>query len=133
MDEPEIKSVRELTQEEVEREPLFLIAHKVRGKVAFDVAIQMAVEGYDEPWWIIPTSGHRAYPFWNGSFEELGVHQLPDGNWAWGPSENGYRGLIGTIHEGLRDHYEAAFAQIRESPKKVSGPLVNIDFSDLKF
>lgn len=42
-------------------EELFLIAHKVRGEAAFDVAIQMQVE--DELWWIIPTSGHRAYPW----------------------------------------------------------------------
>ena len=42
---------------------LYLIAHKVRGEPAFDIAIQMMME--DGPWWIIPTSGHRAYPFWN--------------------------------------------------------------------
>ena len=48
----------------------YLIAHRVRGEAAFDVAIQMTVEGYDEPWWIIPTSGHRAYPYWH---EELGT------------------------------------------------------------
>jgi hypothetical protein len=69
---------------------LYLIAHKVRGKPAFDVAERMACPichngaieygvcnyttgtykaiechecdglGY---WWIIPTSGHRAYPY----------------------------------------------------------------------
>ena len=41
---------------------LYLIAHKVRGEAAFDIATQLAVG--DEIWWIIPTSGHRAYPFW---------------------------------------------------------------------
>jgi len=40
---------------------LYLIAHKVRGQPAFDIAIQMMME--DGPWWIIPTSGHRAYPY----------------------------------------------------------------------
>lgn len=63
---------------------LFLIAHKVSGEAAFDVAIQIDcpecyerdaddvpyVMGCDECdqtgfWWIIPTSGHRAYPWWN--------------------------------------------------------------------
>lgn len=39
----------------------FLILHKVRGEPAFDIAIQMDVE--DKKWWIIPTSGHRAYPY----------------------------------------------------------------------
>jgi hypothetical protein len=38
-----------------------LVLHKVRGEPAFDVAEQMEVG--DEVWWIIPTSGHRAYPF----------------------------------------------------------------------
>ena len=60
---------------------LFLIAHKVRGEPAFDVALQMScplcesfrMETFGDwacdecdttgHWWIIPTSGHRAYPF----------------------------------------------------------------------
>lgn len=47
-------------------ETLYLIAHKVRGKAAFDIAIQMTVEDCpDEVFWIIPTSGHRAYPWWH--------------------------------------------------------------------
>jgi hypothetical protein len=62
---------------------LFLIAHKVRGEPAFDIAAQMECPecGGGDPdeeqgcaecdhhgyWWIIPTSGHRAYPAatWN--------------------------------------------------------------------
>lgn len=63
---------------------MYLIAHKVRGEPAFDVAIQMGCpicepmrQGLDEGplgcnecdgegyWWIIPTSGHRAYPYWH--------------------------------------------------------------------
>ena len=58
---------------------LYLIAHKVRGEAAFDVATKMGCPhctgrdlndahacfdceglGY---WWIIPTSGHRAFPY----------------------------------------------------------------------
>jgi hypothetical protein len=42
---------------------LYLIAHKVRGEPAFDVACKMEMP--DGDWWIIPTSGHRAYPFWH--------------------------------------------------------------------
>ena len=38
----------------------YLILHKVRGEPAFDVAYQMEIG--DEVGWIIPTSGHRAYP-----------------------------------------------------------------------
>lgn len=45
---------------------LFLIAHKVRGEAAFDIAIQL--EGYpggpDEICWISPTFGYRAKPYW---------------------------------------------------------------------
>lgn len=64
---------------------LFLIAHKVRGEPAFDIASQMqcpmcqglGLRDCDEVmcdcgecdglgyWWIIPTSGHRAFPWWN--------------------------------------------------------------------
>lgn len=45
----------------------FLILHKVRGEPAFDIAIILTKEGTNTdpgPWWIIPTSGHRAYPVW---------------------------------------------------------------------
>jgi hypothetical protein len=73
---------------------LFLIAHKVRGEPAFDIAEHMTcpkcegdgklsngiidITGDDGcidctqcdgqgHWWIIPTSGHRAFPYWNSS------------------------------------------------------------------
>lgn len=69
---------------------LFLIAHKVRDESAFDVAHQMECpechggtrdavssecsecdsEGY---WWIIPTSGHRAYPYWSKVLDKIMV------------------------------------------------------------
>ena len=38
----------------------YLILHKVSGEPAFDIAIQLETE---EEIWIIPTSGHRAYPY----------------------------------------------------------------------
>ena len=43
-------------------EALYLIKHRVRDKVAFDVAQRLALSGGRELW-LIPTSGHRAYPF----------------------------------------------------------------------
>lgn len=68
----------------------YLILHKVRSEPAFDVAIQMqcpickpVITKLDDEsimgsvggecdeceglryWWIIPTSGHRAYPWWS--------------------------------------------------------------------
>jgi hypothetical protein len=39
---------------------LYLILHKVRGEPAFDVAQKIMIG--EEEGWIIPTSGHRAYP-----------------------------------------------------------------------
>lgn len=44
---------------------LYLILHKVSGKPALDIAQRcddMGIKGDPAPWWIIPTSGHRAYP-----------------------------------------------------------------------
>lgn len=67
-------------------ETLYLIAHKVSGQPAFDVAIQL--EGVNDDGdiiWIIPTSGHRAYPFHAEPLEkdldryvEAMPHNLPD-------------------------------------------------------
>ncbi len=75
---------------------LFLIAHKVRGEPAFDVAAQMECPMCQEAgaasvlchecdslgyWWIIPTSGHRAYPYWHGAKPLYGkiLEQMPEG------------------------------------------------------
>ncbi len=52
----------------------YLIAHKVRGEPAFDIAIRcddMGTESDPGPWWIIPTSGHRAYPYEYWLLEDL--------------------------------------------------------------
>ena len=69
---------------------LYLIAHKVRGALAFDVAHKLQI-GTDEGW-IIPTSGHRAYPFWHAELGTVFCSQL----WAVMPQ----------LPEDLRDHYE---------------------------
>lgn len=49
--------------EESSGSELYLIAHKVRGQPAFDIATRLQIG--DEEGWIIPTSGHRAYPYWD--------------------------------------------------------------------
>ena len=67
--------------------PLYLIAHSVRGEAALDVAVKMEcphcapqwserVHGCFDCdslgwWWIIPTSGHRAFPYWHTEINEL--------------------------------------------------------------
>src|SRR5205823_4324890 len=53
----------------------FLILHKVRGEPAFDIAIKLDRDIDDEPIWIIPTSGHRAYPYWQ---HELAIMTWPE-------------------------------------------------------
>lgn len=63
-----------------------LILHKVRGEPAFDVATELQIG--DELGWIIPTSGHRAYPYQTWRLDELGF-----GN----PS---------IVPDGVPDHYE---------------------------
>ena len=86
---------------------LFLIAHCVRGEAAFDVAVQMecplcvtsdyhTTEGCFECdqlgyWWIIPTSGHRAYPYWHCALNlavdwemcRINGHELPEMPPVW--------------------------------------------------
>ena len=98
--------------------PLFLIAHSVRGEAAFDIAVQMGCPhcnpqwservhgcfdcedlGY---WWIIPTSGHRAFPYWNVEFNPIDI----------------YEGEIPSMPSGWPDHYK-------------TGPAPSVDIMSL--
>jgi|SRR5580693_94620 hypothetical protein len=79
----------------------FLILHKVRGAPAFDIAEQMIVEGYDEPWWIIPTSGHRAYPWW-----WVEINDVPDIQCLLDSTPSG-------LPDNWPDHYQASEARSR--------------------
>jgi hypothetical protein len=86
----------------------YLIAHKVRGEVAFDVAEQMWIDK-DNFWWIIPTSGHRAYPFWYMELEiAIPMHLVPP------------------MPEDLRDHYTVLEALERRIGR-VRPPAANTD------
>lgn len=97
---------------------LHLIAHVVRGQSAFDIAERLEChvchdfinvlgdsvaarretedcgfcnrEGF---WWIIPTSGHRAYPYWDHD-----LNSLLEEACIW-PK------LIGSPPEGWPDHF----------------------------
>lgn len=78
-------------------ERLYLIFHKVRGEPTFDVAHQLLIGS--EVGWIIPTSGHRAYPHWGCLLDEL--YSAPDqGTLA-------IREMVGTdeVSADLPDHY----------------------------
>lgn len=63
---------------------LYLILHKVRGEPTFDIASPITI-GLEKAW-IIPTSGHRCYPYKKWRLEDLtdtsdinsnGVHDAP--------------------------------------------------------
>lgn len=94
----------------------FLIAHKVSGEPAFDVAVQMECPecegvGCDECdddgyWWIIPTSGHRAYPYWHILLDGIEF----EGNGNYHLSEE-----LAKMPPDLPDHYahSASPAQIK--------------------
>jgi len=56
---------------------LYLIAHKVRNEPAFDIAQKLQIG--DEEGWIIPTSGHRAYPYWTEPLSELRYYSEEEG------------------------------------------------------
>ena len=75
-------------------EELYLIAHKVRGEPAFDIAIKATIG--DEEGWIVPTSGHRAYPLDTQKLDNLGYAS----EWlATAPTFNNW--------SNLPDHYAA--------------------------
>lgn len=71
---------------------LFLIAHIVRGQPAFDIAEHLTCpeclghgcsecdeEGF---WWVVGTSGHRAYPYYSIPFDELSAGDTIDGYYS---------------------------------------------------
>lgn len=74
----------------------YLILHKVRGEPAFDIAEKLMIG--DEEGWIIPTSGHRAYPF-----VVLDEHDASK-----------YVGMMPNEWENWPDHYQA---ETGEAPK----------------
>ena len=98
-------------------EQLYLILHKVRGEPAFDVALKFSDMSRDEDWWIIPTSGHRAYPFRYWALDDLfdgsdinkdGFHERPSA-------------ADGTIPEDWPDHY-AAVRPLKPAKPRTSSP-----------
>jgi hypothetical protein len=89
---------------------LYLILHKVRGEPAFDIAQKLHIHtstcasGSYEEIWIIPTSGHRAYPYRKWLLDDLidisdinnaGVHESP-------------ASLDHTLPDDWPDHYQMA-------------------------
>ena len=84
----------------------FLILHKVRGSPAFDIATRcddMGTPSDPSPWWIIPTSGHRAYPWFTAP-----LNQLVDMYYIDGDVEKPM-----AIPDNWPDHYQASQARSR--------------------
>lgn len=77
----------------------YLIAHKVRGEPAFDIAINIGDETGDL--WIIPTSGHRAYPYWSTPLNEIGICKTE----YWEDSQT-LNDAVPPMPEGYPDHYQ---------------------------
>ena len=87
---------------------LYLIAHKVRGQPAFDIAERMPeLDEGDELGWIIPTSGHRAHPYWKVRLDQHERYAIPDCPPSW------------------PDHYPTA-AEPRNSPAAGHGLLARL-------
>jgi len=94
----------------------YLIAHKVRGEAAFDIACQMICPECDNDptcsecdglgyWWIIPTSGRRAYPYWTQEISGLQCHHY-----------DSVAPVLTDMPEGLPDHYPPRIEP--KSPKR---------------
>jgi hypothetical protein len=100
---------------------LYLILHKVRGEPAYDIAINLVVPGgTNNPWWIIPTSGHRAYPYRWWCLEDLadisdinmdGHHDRP-------------ASFDHTVPEDWPDHYQTKAELLRHPAPNLNQDLL---------
>ena len=75
----------------MEPDDIYLILHKVAGETSFDIATPMEIPDRDGVMWIIPTSGHRAYPAMKWRLKNLLHENLEQ--------------LLGQKLEGLPDHF----------------------------
>lgn len=96
----------------------FLILHKVRGEPAFDVAIRLEDDSEGECW-IIPTSGHRAYPllWW-----DMGLIRCVDGYHP--PDLTEVNALDG--FDRLPDHYSCNDRPLREDTYTVKARAASL-------
>jgi hypothetical protein len=98
---------------------LYLILHKVRGKPTFDIATRVQIG--NESGWIIPTSGHRAWPLRHWPLEDL-RDSSPLGHDC--PASHG--GAVGgAAWADLPDHYELRKVFVDR------GPVAEIDLEEL--
>ena len=84
---------------------LYLISHRVRGELAYDVALRVFRSGGEELW-LIPTSGHRAYPLAYKALAPTVDGMTKCAEWNAVPDHYSGRALVAT----LRARVAAAFA-----------------------
>src|SRR5215469_6909310 len=85
---------------------LYLISHRVRGELAYDVALRVLRSGGEELW-LIPTSGHRAYPLAYKALAAPTVEGMTESaDWSAVPDHYSGRAVVAT----LRARVAAAFA-----------------------
>jgi len=75
---------------------LYLISHRVRGELAYDIALRVLVSGGEERW-LIPTSGHRAYPLAYKTLAPIAGEMTKCGEWNAVPDHYSGRALVATL------------------------------------
>jgi hypothetical protein len=90
---------------EEEMDALYLISHRVRGELAYDVALRVLRSGGEELW-LIPTSGHRAYPLAYKALTPTVDGMTKCADWSAVPDHYSGRAQVAT----LRSRVTAAFA-----------------------
>lgn len=119
----------------------YLVVHKVRGQPAFDIAEKMpcpvcegARQGLDDfslfhcdacadtdgYWWIIPTSGHRAYPYWTTKVDDL-FHF-----YGFGIDAEHILSIIPAMPDEVPDHYPTPAAPKGQGLIKDLGAMLGL-------
>jgi hypothetical protein len=75
---------------------LYLISHRVRGELAYDVALRVLRSGGEELW-LIPTSGHRAYPLAYKALAPVADGMTERSDWNAVPDYYSGRALVATL------------------------------------
>ena len=100
---------------------LYLILHKVRGEPAFDIAQKLDLQEPLKEVWIIPTSGHRAYPYASALLDDL--HFVYEGG-----TISALKDMLAGPMPDIRDHYAlnepAPTATIKSRPKVTADDLL---------
>jgi hypothetical protein len=98
-----------------------LILHLVRGEPEFGVAVPL--ERGTETWWVICSSGHRAWPFKKWPLSDLA--DTSDINYAG--RHNRPIDFLDTIPADWPDHYGAAKSWIKQKVAEIDLEVLGLD------